>query len=139
MLNVPAMSNATTGRFMSAIFITFPGNCRTALTYYQTCFGGTLQFETFDMQSAGYAELPVVSGSLVSDSVTIYGSDLVHDEGRTLGNYLSIFLHCKNTADRKALIEKLRFYKQHFFTENDDEQKLVELTDAFDVRWVLGV
>lgn len=139
MLNAPAMSNAAPGRFLSAIFITFPGNCRKALTYYQTCFGGTLQFETFAMELDGYTEMPVVNGSLVSDSLVIYGSDLVHDEGRTLGNYLSIFLHCKNTDDRRALIKKLRFYKHHFFSNHDDEQKLVELTDAFDVRWVLAV
>ncbi|WP_257957592.1 glyoxalase, partial [Parapedobacter tibetensis] len=87
----------------------------------------------------GYTEMPVVSGSLVSDSIIIHGSDLVHNEGRTLGNYISIFLHCKNTYDRQELIEKLKFNKRNLFVKNDDDQKLVEVTDAFDVRWVLGV
>lgn len=130
------MNDPDRGKYVSAIFITFSGNCRKALTYYQTCFGGTLQFETFEKELEGYTERPVVSGSLVSDSVIIYGSDLVPNEGRTLGNYLSVFLHCKNTDDRQALIEKLRCNKQHLF---GDDPKLVEVTDAFDVRWVLGV
>ena len=69
----------------------------------------------------------------------IYGSDLVHDEGRTFGNYMSIFLHCKNIYDRRTLIEKLKFDKQDLLIKVGDHQKLVEITDAFDVRWMLGV
>ncbi len=130
------MANSDRGKWVSAVFITFSGNCRKALTYYQTCFGGTLHFEALEKELEGYTEVPVVSGSLVSDSVIIYGSDLVHNEGRTLGNYLAIFLHCENTATRQALIEKLGFNQQDLF---GDDQKLVEITDAFDVRWVLGV
>ena len=74
---------------MSAVFITFSGNCRKALTFYQGCFGGTLRLETFGEALDGYPETPVISGSLVSDRVVIHGSDLVHNEGRTLGNYIS--------------------------------------------------
>lgn len=133
------MTDSDNGKLVSAVFITFSGNCKKALAHYQTCFGGTLQFETFGRELQGYAEMPVVSGSLVSDRIVIHGSDLVHDEGRTLGNYMSIFLHCRNTYDRKALIEKLKFNTQIPFVNNDDDQKLVEVTDAFDVRWVLSV
>ncbi len=139
MLNLSAMLDPNRSKFVSAIFITFSGNCRRALTYYQTCFGGTLQFETFEKELEGYSEIPVVSGYLVSDSVVIYGSDLVHNEGRILGNYLSIFLHCKNMDDRQALIEKLRSEKENILVKNGDADKLVEVTDVFDVRWVLGV
>ena len=71
----------------SAIFITFSGNCIKALRFYQSCFGGTLQFETFGKELLQeYTEIPVVSGSLVSDGIIIHGSDLVHEEGRKIGN-----------------------------------------------------
>lgn len=133
------MIEHTSGKLVSAIFITFSGNCRRAFTFYQTCFGGTLQFETFEKELQGYTEIPVVSGALISDSIIILGSDLVHNEGRTLGNYMSIFLHCKNTYDRKELIEKLVSNKTDRFIKNYDDQKLVEVTDAFDVRWVLSI
>ncbi|TKC65537.1 glyoxalase [Pedobacter hiemivivus] len=121
------------------VFITFSGNCKKALSFYQTCFGGLLQFETFEKEVPGYTEMPVVSGSLVSDRVIIYGSDLVHNEGRKLGNYISIFLHCENTNDRKELIEKLEFDHHNSLLKNYDDQKLIEVTDAFDVRWILGI
>jgi PhnB protein len=126
-------------KLISAIFITFSGNCKKALAFYQTCFGGLLQFETFEKEVKGYTEMPVVSGSLVSDSIIIHGSDLVHNEGRKLGNYISIFLHCKNSYDRKELIEKLEFDHHNYLQNNYDDQKLIEVTDAFDVRWILGV
>src|SRR5690606_38698354 len=128
---------AVPNQLVSAIFITFSGNCRKALTFYQTCFGGILQFETFEKELQGYTEKPVVSGSLVSDRIIIHGSDLVHNEGRTLGNYISIFLPSKNTDHRRTLIEKLELTKKDLVVRNDDNQKLVEVTDAFDVRWIL--
>jgi len=122
----------------TAIFITFSGNCKKALHFYQTCFGGLLQFENFEKEMQGYIEMPVVCGSLVSDSIIIHGSDLVHNEGRKLGNYISIFLHCKDIYDRNELIEKLEFDPDNSFVNNYD-QKLVEVTDVFDVRWILGI
>lgn len=123
----------------TGIFITFSGNCKKALHFYQTCFGGLLQFETFEKEIQGYTEKPVVCGSLVSDRIIIHGSDLVHAEGRKLGNYISIFLQCKNIDDRKELIGKLEFANKNFFVNNYEDQSLVEVTDAFDVRWVLGI
>jgi PhnB protein len=126
-------------KLTGGIFITFAGNCKRALTFYQTCFGGTLHFETFDKELQGYKEKPVISGSLVSDSIVIHGSDLVHNEGRKIGNYLSVFLPFKNEHDRKSIIEKLTSNNKAFSTSNYGEQKLIEVTDAFDVRWVLGV
>ncbi|TJZ62890.1 glyoxalase [Sphingobacterium olei] len=124
---------------ISAVFITFSGNCKKALTFYQSCFGGILQFETFEKDLQHYTEIPIVSGSLISDRIIIHGSDLVHNEGRKIGNYISLFLHCKNTIDRKELIEILGVDKKNLVVKNTDRQRLIELTDAFDVRWVLGV
>ena len=128
----------TDRQFVSAIFITFSGNCKEALTYYQTCFGGNLYFEVFDKKLPGYANLPVVSGSLVADDITIYGSDLVHNEGRIVGNYMAIFLQCEDSHARQELIEKLEFDKKDIPARNYD-QKLIEIVDAFDVRWALYV
>lgn len=131
-----AQNNGKTG---SAVFITFSGNCKKALTFYQSCFGGILNLEPFEMALKAYEKMPIVSGSLIADRITIHGSDLVHNEGRKLGNYIAVFLACENAAERKEVIEKLANHKSNSFAKNDDDQKLIEVTDAFDVRWVLGV
>ena len=132
------MSELST-RLTSAIFVTFSGNCKKALTFYQTCFGGRLHFEHFPMEFEGYIGTPIVSGSLISDRIIIYGSDLVYEEGRKLGNYIAVFLHCKDLADRKQLVEKLDSESKRIFKGVYDESPLIEITDAFDVRWVLGI
>lgn len=133
------MKGHTVNRPTSAVYITFAGNCKKALGFYQSCFGGRLQLETFDQEIPGYTERPVVNGSLVADRIIIHGSDLVHQEGRKVGNYMAIFLPCSNPADRKQLIEKLEFdQQQHLMTHNYD-QKFIEITDVFEVRWILGI
>ncbi len=129
------MAASNQNPFVSAVFLTFSGNCKEALTFYQTCFGGALRFDFFEGLQ-GYAQLPVINGSLVSDTINIHGSDLVHNEGRILGNHIAIFMQCANVEARKVLIEKLQQNKESGFTGNDDE-KLIEITDAFDVRWIL--
>ncbi|MGY0041025.1 hypothetical protein [Pedobacter sp. NJ-S-72] len=89
-------------KFRSVVFVTFSGNCKKALSFYQSCFGGLLQIETFEKELSGYIEKPVVSGSLVSDRIIIHGSDLVHNEGRKLGNYISIFFTVKTPMKGKS-------------------------------------
>ncbi len=106
--------------------------------FYQSCFGGSLDFDRLDKKINGYSELPIVSASLISPSVIIYGSDLVHDDGRKIGNYLSIFLPCTNVADRGRLAIKLTAGRQAILGNNETDQ-LVEVTDIFDVRWILGI
>ena len=128
-----------TDKLTSGVFITFSGNCKKALLFYQTCFGGKLHFETFDKELYGYTEKPVISGSLISESITICGSDLVHNEGRKAGNHISVFLRFKSAVDRKVLAEKLQFNKSSLSISNHEEPRLIEIIDEFDVRWVLGV
>jgi PhnB protein len=122
----------------SGVFLTFSGNCQPALAFYQECFGGTLKFETFEICVDGNFRSPVIAGSLFSDRVVIHGSDLVHDEGRKLGNYMAIFLGCKNAEERTALVKMLSAGTKHPPAFSEDDQNLIEITDAFDVRWVLS-
>lgn len=121
--------------FKSAIFITFPGTCKKALSHYQSCFGGILELDLFDSVLDDYQDNPVISGLLKSNQIHIYGSDLGHNEGRILGNYMSIFLLCENSLTRKGIIEKLTC-KQPLLHETP---RLIEIIDIFDVRWTLAL
>lgn len=121
----------------SAIFITFSGNCQQALSFYRACFGGELLLETFKGELVGYHTSPVVSGSLVSDRIAIYGSDLGHNEGRKIGNCVAVYLNCKDANERKTLIKKLNANNRRALQA--DQQKLIEITDAFDVNWILSI
>ena len=131
------MSASSGNPFVSAFFLTFSGNCKEALTFYQSCFGGTLQFNYFEGLRAG-ANKPVVNGSLISDVISIHGSDLVHNEGRITGNHMAILISCTDLEVRRALVETLAFNKELDLVEKFDD-KLIEVIDAFDIRWVLYV
>lgn len=129
----------TKNKIKSAFFVTFSGNCKKALTLYQSCFGGDLYFDTFDETMAGFEELPVISGSLISEKITIYGSDLVHNEGRRVGNFMSIYIHCDNYGERMNYLKKLDPNLKDCSPLRYVEQKLIEITDSFEVRWVFGI
>ncbi|WP_333864332.1 hypothetical protein [Sphingobacterium sp.] len=92
----------------------------------------------FDEPLQGYTEVPVVSATLISERIAIYGSDLVHNEGRKVGNYLAVFMPCVDIAEREELIARLTSWKN----KKEDyatQHKFIEVTDLFNVRWVLGV
>lgn len=80
--------------------------------------------------------MPVVNGSLISESIHIHGSDLVHNEGRIPGNHMAIFMQCADIETRKTLLEKLELNAKVPLATHNDE-KLVEITDSFDIRWIL--
>lgn len=122
----------------TGVFITFSGNCHKALTFYQSCFGGVLHFEMFDSMTVENPERPVVNASLTSKSIIIYGSDMVHDEGRKTGNHVAVFLMCRNASERMILVKKLTAL-HHLLATASEQDKLMEVTDAFDVRWILGI
>lgn len=94
--------------------------------------------EPLEIALQAYKEIPIVSGTLISDRITIHGSDLVHNEGRKLGNYIAVFLAFENPSDRKKMMEKMAIPKEKLFG-NDYDQKLIEIIDSFGVRWALGV
>jgi uncharacterized glyoxalase superfamily protein PhnB len=123
----------------SGVFITFSGNCKKALDFYQACLGGILHLDTFEDKLYRDSKKPVIIGSLISDRIIIHGSDLVPDSGRKIGNHLSIFLPCKDEEDRQELFKKLVSPKKVELSANHKEQKLIEVTDPFDVSWVLSI
>lgn len=125
-------------QLVGGIFITFSGNCEKALRFYKTCFGGRVKFETIEISYEGRTVMPVVIGSLVSDRLKILGSDLVHGEGRKVGNYIAIYFPCTNREERNAVLRKLGLGKNELLFSGDD-QKLVEVTDVFNVTWILGI
>lgn len=136
MPNVSTFMGNTDNQLVSAVFLTFSGNCKEALTYYQTCFGGFLQFKHLEEELPGYEVSPVVSGVLMADDITIFGSDMVHNEGRIVGNYMAIFKRCASAGEREQLAKKL---DKADLPGKNYNQNLIEIVDAYSVRWILSV
>jgi len=85
-------------------YLTFNGNCREAMEFYQQCLGGELQLQTlgdtpmggrFPQGVKGY----VVTASLVKDTMRILATDML-DRSLVRGNTMSILL---DVSDRKIM------------------------------------
>lgn len=98
-----------------------------------------LHFDVFEKVLDDFTETPVIIGSLVSDRLIIHGSDLVHNEGRKIGNHISIFLPCRNVEERSSIGEKLAANNGWLQTKDQEAQILLEVTDAFQVNWILSL
>lgn len=131
------MHDQDVSSYKSGVFITFSGDCKVALSFYQTCFGGQLNFNFFESAAADFPGRPVIIGALTSERIIIYGSDLVHDEGRKIGNHISVFLPCKHLDERTALMERLAPVRTSPLKHL--EQTLIEVRDAFNVSWILSI
>lgn len=80
-------------------YLTFNGNCREAMTYYQKCLGEKLFFQTVG-ESPMSEKMPkkmrdcTLHSTLTNGSLVLMGSDMVGENGLLKGNAVSLILNC---------------------------------------------
>ena len=85
-------------------YLTFNGNCREAMSFYQQCLGGELQLQTVG-ESPLADKLPpqmkdlILHGRLSNGNLVLMGSDMVSEDGLTKGNNVSLMLDCSSEED----------------------------------------
>jgi PhnB protein len=93
-------------------YLTFEGNCREAMTFYQECFGGELVFQTIGESPLGN-ELPddmkkyILNATLINGKLTIVASDMVPESGLLKGNSVSLLLCCSSAAEASEYFIRL--------------------------------
>lgn len=93
-------------------YLTFNGNCREAMQFYQQCLGGDLQVQTLHETELS-TKMPEAIKELVLQAVltmhafTLVATDMVHDEGLVKGNNVSLLLTFNNTREIKTCYQKL--------------------------------
>ncbi len=94
-------------------YLSFGGNCREALTFYQSCLGGELSLQPFaespyaDQVPAG-ARQAILHGSLTAGALTLFGSDAGGMRSPLVaGNSVGLSLNCESDAEIDALFAKL--------------------------------
>jgi PhnB protein len=92
--------------------LTFNGDCRQAMTFYQKCLGGKLTFQTVG-ESPLSAKMPakmkncIVQATLTKNSFVLMGSDMVSEYGLIKGNAVALALHCNSEDELKTAYQKL--------------------------------
>jgi PhnB protein len=125
-------------------YLTFGGNCRTAMKFYHRCFGGVLTFQTVG-ESPLSGKLPkkmkdcILHSTLINDSLILMGSDMVPDDGLRIGNAVSLTLNCTSEWEIKKLYKKLsrNGIQNHQIEMTFWGALFGDLTDQFGNRWLL--
>lgn len=93
-------------------YLTFNGNCREAMIFYQRCFGGELYLQTVGDTPAA-ENLPfelkdyILHASLDGNDLVLMGTDMVEDQGLVKGNSMSIMIECNDETEVRRYYEKL--------------------------------
>lgn len=93
-------------------YLTFAGNCREAMTFYQHCLGGDLNFQTIG-ESPLSEKMPaqmknyILHATLCKGMLRIMASDMVGNEGLLRGNAVSLMLNCSSEEEARTCYSRL--------------------------------
>lgn len=125
-------------------YLTFNGNCRQAMTFYQACLGGELSFQTVG-ESPLARQLParmkacILHACLTKGGLVLMASDMVGEQGLIKGNAVSMVLNCSTEAEIRTCYEKLSEggTRSHALEPTFWGALLGGLTDKFGNHWLL--
>jgi len=90
------------------VYLTFNGNCREAMTFYNDCIGGTLNLQTFG--DAGGEATPeaerdlVMHANIVKDGFLLMASDTSEQHGSvTTGSSISLSMNCDSEEEINSM------------------------------------
>ncbi|UII32744.1 VOC family protein [Fulvivirga ulvae] len=125
-------------------YLTFNGNCREAMIFYQNCFGGELYLQTIgDTPEA--EKLPrevrdyILHASLDGNDLVLMGTDMVEDNGLIKGNAMSIMVECNDELEVRKYYERLSEggVETHPLQPNFFGNLFGGLRDKFGNHWLL--
>jgi PhnB protein len=126
-------------------YLTFNGNCREAMTFYQHCLGGELVFQTIG-ESPLSENMPkqmkdfILHSTLTNGSLILKGSDIVPETGLVRGNTVSLLFNSGSVKELNRCYKKLSDGGQvtHPLKKTFWGAVFGELTDKFDNHWLLN-
>jgi PhnB protein len=126
-------------------YLTFNGNCREAMEFYQKCLGGVLAFQTIGESPMG-EKMPrqmkacILHSTLVTDGLVIMGSDMVPETGIIKGNAVSFLVDCSSEEELRNAFNKLSANGviRHQLETTFWGALFGDLTDKFGNHWMLN-
>lgn len=126
-------------------YLTFNGNCRKAMTFYQECLGGELTFQTVG-ESPLSTKMPkqmkdcMLHSTLTKGALVLQGSDMVPQTGLVKGNAVSLSLDCSSEDELKNCYAKLSAdgKADHPIEDTFWGALFGDLTDKFGNHWLLS-
>ncbi|RSC96005.1 VOC family protein [Tenacibaculum singaporense] len=126
-------------------YLTFNGNCREAMLFYQSCLGGELYFQTLE-ESPKTKNLPnnykkyILQAILKKENIVLMGTDLFDEDRLLQGNTIAILLKSSDET-------KIRKYYSSFSKKKTVSLPLKRnhwgilfgsITDTYGIRWLFS-
>ena len=94
-------------------YLGFDGQCREAMAFYKTCFGGELEFQTFGespmaSQCPAGKEGQILHSSLKSEEFLIMATDMTPPEGFERGSEVSLAVGFDSEEDIRRTYDQLK-------------------------------
>lgn len=126
-------------------YLTFNGNCRQAMIFYQKCLGGKLVFQTVG-ESPLSEKMPkkmkdcILHSTLTNGTLLLMGSDMVSEKGLMKGNAVSLSLHCSSEKETRSFYKKLSSggVATHPLEDTFGGALFGGLTDKYGNYWLLS-
>ena len=127
-------------------YLTFNGNCRQAMNFYNEVLDGELSLQTIgdspmaDKMPAKMKDC-ILHSQLTKGDLVLMGSDMVGEQGLLKGNSVTLMLACNSEEEIKYCYEKLSAEgKATHPLENTFWGALFGgLTDKFGNHWLLNL
>jgi PhnB protein len=124
-------------------YLSFGGNCREAMTFYQHCFGGELDIKTFEEAPGdmmpGAAKDQVMHGRLSNGGLLLMASDGLQ-EVPVKGNQVNLNINCSSEKEINNFFEKLSEGGKITMPLADQfwGARFGMLIDKFGIAWMLN-
>ena len=131
-------------------YLTFDGNCREAMTFYQECFGGELTIQTV-AESPMAEQTPeaekdkVMHANLTKGDLVLMAADMIEHEGAgnervVQGNAIALSLDCSSEDEINMFFSNLSAGGQVTMplAEQFWGATFGMLTDKFGLNWMLN-
>lgn len=126
-------------------YLTFNGNCRQAMIFYQQSLGGELTFQTIGESPLSEKMPPKMKDCLLHATLSkghfrLMGSDMVGSRGLVKGNQVSLSLTCESETEIHHCFEKLSEGGtiNHALEESFWGALFGDLTDRYGNHWLLN-
>ncbi|MFP4369093.1 MAG: VOC family protein [Candidatus Kapaibacterium sp.] len=127
-----------------AVYLTFDGNCREAMDFYKSVFGGDLNRQTF---RDGPMEIPeshkdkIMHASLAFGDVRIMASDSMPGSKVIKGNNIQLSLNLDDESLQSNLFNSLSQGGKVEYELQDTfwGARFGMLTDKFGIRWMMHI
>ena len=123
-------------------YLTFPGQCREAMTFYKDCLGGELTLQTVEDspmadQWPPQAQKSILHATLMKGNLMLMASDMSPGE-LVRGNTISLSLTCTNEKEIKSYYASLSAGGQATRPPHEFFGGTIGmLTDKYGMNWLL--